>query len=120
MYDVADFELLERLLDEFATIATLPHILAEVNSLSSQLTGRVRDAFRVVFRKEISVLAEEHVPSTDAAGRSEFIYRGLTDAAILVASVRHYLVITDDLVLASDLLRTEFDVLNFTNLRSFN
>lgn len=114
-----DYDLLSRLLLSFRIVATLPHVLAEVNSLSSQLPRALLDDYRSSFRTSIAELTEDYLPSTMAASRKEFLYLGLTDAAIIEATIGKFLVLTDDLSLFSSLSRADVDVLNFTTLRTF-
>jgi rRNA-processing protein FCF1 len=118
-YTINDFDLLDRLLKVFTRVRTLPHVLAEVNSLSSQLPGDVLTEFRRTFATEIGTFWEGQLPSHQVAMRTEFSFLGLTDSAILAESIGRYLVITDDLELCATLSRVGVDVLNFTVLRSF-
>jgi len=116
----SDYGTLARFLLHFACIATLPHVLAEVNSLSSSLKNLVQ-ACRPTFREVISELSEGAVSSSAAAARPEFEFLGLTDAAIVQAADSDpRLVLTDDLRLSVNLAKSGVDVVNFNHLRSFN
>ena len=116
-FTAEDFDLLARLLAPFEVLRTLPHVLAEVNSLASQLPEGVLKAFREHFRAEMGRLVEDYVRSADASSRPEFTDVGLTDAAVVYRSLRRYLVLTDDLPLYARLTGLGVDVLNFTAIR---
>lgn len=118
-YTRRDYGLLARFLGIFAKIRTLPHVLAEVNSLSSQLPDDLLTAFRRRLVADIGILGESYLPSHQASLRPEFSFLGLTDSAILAESIGKYLVVTDDLNLYDNLSRAGIDCLNFTTLRSF-
>lgn len=118
-FTAEDYELLGRVLSQFRTIRTLPHVLAEVNSLAGQLPSEVLAEFRTQFATDIATLSEGLTTSADASQRPEFAFLGLTDSAIILESLNRYLVMTDDLKLFNALSRAGIDVINFTTLRRF-
>lgn len=117
-FTAEDFELLVRLLSPFTRIRTLPHVLAEVNSLSGQLPAQVLDQFRRNFADQITRLEEGAVTSREASRRSEFSFLGLTDAAIIAETIGKYLVMTTDVRLFVALGRAQVDAINFNSLRT--
>jgi hypothetical protein len=116
-FSYEDFQILLRLISPFKIIRTLPHVLAEVNSLSGQLHSNVLASFREHFKAQIEVFQEASPTSINASRRPEFHYLGLTDAAIILESLGKWLVLTDDLPLYIALNRAGVDVLNFTAIR---
>lgn len=117
-FDVDDYERLERLLRCFANVGGMPFVFAEINSLALKYPGP-ENRFRSAFRDCISQLSEITIPSERAASRNEFMYLGLTDAAIIEASLGKYLVLTDDLRLTNALYAVGIDVLNFNHIRDW-
>lgn len=112
-----DFQLLNRLLGQFARIVTTPNVLAEVNSLSGQWGEPARSKYFLRFADEIEALEEEYVESR-VAGREQLFARfGLTDTAIALVARDRFLVLTDDLKLALLLEYRGMAVLNFNHIR---
>lgn len=97
-------------------IVTTPNILTEVNSLLNKLGKPARE----VFSKRIVSLEELYIPSKEVASLSwPFLEYGLTDCGIADVTQSKYLVLTDDLKLASYLHKKGIDTINFNNLRAF-
>jgi len=112
-----DFDLLSGVLKSFARIVTPPHILAEVNSLSSQIAEPDGEKFFRAFAQRITTLSKEYVRSDQAAVTDSFPRLGLTDTVILLLGARSYLVLTDDHKLAGFSESRSVDVINFNHLR---
>lgn len=111
-----DYDLLVELLKRFEVIATTPNILTEVNSLLNKLG----EPARKVFSKGLVRLEETYIPSREIASLNwPFLRYGLTDCGIADIAQSRYLVLTDDLKLASYLHQKGIDTINFNNLRSF-
>lgn len=116
-FSYEDYQILRRIMRPFKIIRTLPHVLAEVNSLSGQLHSNILASFREKFKAQIELFEEESPTSINASQRREFRYLGLTDAAIILESIGKWLVLTDDLPLYVALNKAGVDVLNFTAIR---
>lgn len=116
-FSYEDFQILSRIMRPFKIIWTLPHVLAEVNSLSGQLHSNILASFRENFKSQIELFEEASPTSINASQRPEFRYLGLTDAAIILESIGKCLVLTDDLPLYVALNKAGVDVLNFTAIR---
>ena len=56
-YTLEDLELLERLVEQFRTLITTPHVLTEVSNLAS-LRGKELTAFRLLFRLLVDQMKE--------------------------------------------------------------
>ncbi|MBE9063029.1 PIN domain-containing protein [cf. Phormidesmis sp. LEGE 11477] len=111
-----DYDLLIELLKRFKVIATTPNVLTEVNSLLNKL----REPARKVFSKGLARLEEIYIPSREVASSNwPFLKYGLTDCGIADIAQSKYLVLTDDLRLASYLHQKGIDTINFNNLRTF-
>ena len=110
--------LLERLVEQFRTLITTPHVLTEVSNLAS-LHGKDLTAFRLLFRLLVDQMKEFCDESQLVVGDSSFNRLGLTDAAIARISRHSLLVLTDDLDLYMTLLDRGVDAVNFNHIRSW-
>jgi rRNA-processing protein FCF1 len=118
-----DYELLLGFIAKFHKLVTTPNILTEVNSLANQLGEPERSQCFAIFAKfaqNVTLLDEHYIKSLDAVNVDKFLQFGLTDCGILTLARSNYLVLTDDLKLASYLQSVEIDVINFNNIRVFN
>ncbi|MBW4611797.1 MAG: hypothetical protein KME21_00645 [Desmonostoc vinosum HA7617-LM4] len=118
-----DYELLLQILNYFQKFITTPNILTEVNSLANQLGEPERFQCFVrfaEFAQNVAILNEHYIESIVAVNTDKFIKFGLTDSGILTLARGKYLVLTDDLKLASYLQSINIDVINFNNIRLFN
>ncbi len=114
-----DFDLLVRIFSFFQKIVTTPNILTEVNSLMNQLGEPERSRCYTIFAQRVTVLDELYCATCDVVQVDKFSKFGLTDSGIVQATKGKYLVLTDDLRLASYLQSLEIDVINFNNVRVF-
>jgi len=115
-FDESDFGLLARLLARFKKVVTTPNILTEVSNLSDAIPENLREPYFGEFKRCLSVLVEEYIPSSAALG-SRWSRFGLTDAVIATISRERYLVITEDFRLSQALASDGIDALNFNHLR---
>ena len=114
-----DFDLLITFLSEFTTVATTPNILTEVSSFINKLGEPDRSSCYEIFALQVSALSESYIPSQDIASTDWFfsVY-GLSDCTMAsLAKSNQYLVLTDDLKMASFLHLQEVDTINFNDLR---
>jgi len=118
-FTIQDFDLLEGMLARFDRVVTTPNVLSEVNSLSNQLGGAIKNGYFAEFARQIGLLHEEYVVSADVARHDCFSRLGLTDSGILHLVKDKYLVLTDDFALYGTLEKSGIDALNFSHLRSF-
>lgn len=114
-----DYDLLKRILSYFSKIVTTPNILTEVNSLINQLGEPERSQCFVLFSEYTAQLHEFYIESNDAARLDNFPKYGLTDCGIIILARNQYLVLTDDLKLASYLQKGGIDTINFNNIRTY-
>lgn len=119
-YTFEDFILLSKLLDQFQTVVTTPHVLTEISNLSDFSPDDLKLQFFRSMVPRITVLREEYLPSADLSRTRQFLSFGLADAAIVKAAIDRYLVLTDDLALASHLERERVDVVNINRLRQMS
>ncbi len=80
-YTKTDYDFLRRVLANFETLYTVPHVLAEVGNLTD-LPGVERQHARRFLKRTISLLKEAEMPSTRSAEDSLYPKLGLVDAAI--------------------------------------
>ena len=112
-----DYDLLLQILSDFNKIVTTPNILTEVNSLANQLGEPERSQCLSVFAEGVARLNESYLESTEVVRTDSFTKFGLTDCGIATLAKNKYLVLTDDLKLASYLQKIEIDTINFNNIR---
>ena len=115
-----DYFTLLKLMEPFPQIVTTPHILTEVYNLSNQIGEPYRTGYFELFAKQIALLQEHYVPSTQLAQNPAFVRFGLTDAAIVHLAQEPYLVLTDDFRLSQYLAKQGVDVINFNHIRTQN
>lgn len=117
-YTPDDFDLLLRVLGQWKSLYTVPHVLAEVSNLTD-LSGAERPQIRQMLKETISVLTEVAVPSAQAALHQTYSALGLVDASIATVAREHECaVLTDDLDLYLCLQRDGISAFNFTHLRA--
>ena len=110
------FDLLSAFLSHFHRKVTTPSILAEVSNFAGQLNEPLRKQCFHRLSREIQLLHEHYDPSTTIAEDDLFLDVGLTDCAIRLAARDQYLVLTDDLELASRLNHLGVTAVNFNHL----
>jgi hypothetical protein len=113
-YTSQDYEILREFLSKFARLVTTPNVVTELSNLS----GRFRYDFRIVFRRFVretlvSKLAEQYVPSARASTHFAFDRLGITDATIGVLAEEKILVVTSDLDLSITLASRKLDHILF-------
>jgi hypothetical protein len=118
VYTVADFDLLELLLNQFDRRFTTPQVVTEVSNLG-KLHGPEFAAFRDWLRRTVEVLEENPIDSRTATQHYLFARLGVTDAAIAVCCSQGPLVLTDDLDLYGALRTREMPAINFNHLRDW-
>lgn len=111
-----DYDLLRGIIAYFSKIVTTPNILTEVNSLANQLGEPERSLCFSLFAQGIPKFNEYYVESKTVVSIKNFTKFGLTDCGILNVAHDKYLVLTDDLPLASYLQASGVDVINFNHL----
>lgn len=119
-YTENDFHILTAIVEFFGRVVTTPNILTEVNGLSNQLPESIRPSYYSEFAKRVGTLEEHFVESRQASISTHFTKFGLTDSGIIELVRDKYLVITDDLRLASYCQNIGIDVINFNNIRTLN
>lgn len=113
----ADWDLLTGILEQVPRRYTIPHVLAEVSTLTD-LKGPERDIAREILRKAILLLEELPIASRDACESTTYRRLGLADAAIGLAVQRcGCSVVTNDSGLYVSLLESGASVVKFDDLR---
>lgn len=117
-YTASDYELLVRLIDQFEKIIATPHILAEVSNLTNGLYGsQLNDFYETLKSSLTSIILEIHKPAIEIADNFSLSPYGLADVGIMAVAKNNYLVLTDDLRVASFALQNSVDVINFNHVR---
>lgn len=119
-YSVADFETLKDVLSRASAVRTTPHILAETSNLALQFQDPGRTLIGEALRRLIAVSTECLLPSAKAAHHASFRRLGLTDAGVIIAQDTDdgvVTLLTDDLDLYLESLRSGRQAINFAHLR---
>lgn len=111
-----DIELLSETLKVFSIIRTTPHAPAEVSNLANSLPRWQKEDWSEHFSRQIQVIPEEWIPAATIA-RNDFMWLGLTDAA-LTSSASEHVILTIDFPLSNALESRGLKVINFPHLRS--
>jgi rRNA-processing protein FCF1 len=114
-----DYDSLIQILSYFTKIVTTPNILTEVNSLANQLGEPERSQCFSIFAQGVAELDESYIESRTSVSMERFTKFGLTDCGILNLATNQYLVLTDDLKLASYLQKSGVDTINFNHIRVY-
>jgi hypothetical protein len=120
IFTVEDFYTLLRVFKFFTKIVTTPNILTEVSNLSNQLPEDIKPLYYSEFAKQLATIEEQYTASIKISTLGHFKKFGLTDSGVIDLVKNKYLVLTDDLKLASYLQNVGTDVLNFNNIRTLN
>jgi hypothetical protein len=115
-FQAEDVELLFETLKVFSTVRTTPHVLTEVSNLTNQLPAWVKQDWYMHFSHQIEVIPEEWTPAATIAS-GDFMWLGLTDAA-LAAFAETHVILTLDFPLSNSLQSRGLNAINFTHLRS--
>ncbi len=117
-YTVEDFLLLQDILARAPSVITIPHVLAETSNLVRQFAEPGRTRLCAVLQNFVVDCVETTVASKAAAGRPEFRFLGLTDAALLEAQNDTSVLLTDDLDLYVASVSAGRQAINFSHLRA--
>lgn len=116
---VDDFELPDRLLGHFRTVATTPPVLTEVSNFLGHLPNRPRRDCTELLRRLIPKLDDTHRASEELCEHPYFRESRLGDTGIADIAEGNYLVVTDDLPLHHRLNNDERqDSINFNHPRA--
>ncbi|PZR77059.1 MAG: hypothetical protein DLM73_00685 [Chthoniobacterales bacterium] len=113
----AEFDLLARIIAQFDTIITTPHVLTEVSNLAGRLPERLHVAFRKFFALVINRLGERNAAAIELAATPHFTKFGIADTAISLVAPGQYFVLTEEAALYSYLSAKGIDVMNFSHVR---
>jgi hypothetical protein len=121
-YNEGDFELLGQAISLFSDVVLLPHVLAEVSSLSRQIRNPARSEIQEKLKGLVETAIEIPVPSLHGVRRDDFPEFGLTDAVILQLCTLaqngvSFSLLTADNKLAVQAEMLGYSVLNFLHLR---
>jgi len=110
-----DVDLLTETLSIFSSVRTTPHVLTEVSNLANALPKWIKEDWAEHFSKQIQVISEEWTSAASIAA-GDFLWLGLTDAALATLAKTH-VILTIDFPLSNSLESRGLNVINFTHLR---
>jgi predicted nucleic acid-binding protein len=118
-YRPEDWDILRELLGQIPGRIVIPHILAEVSTLTDMKGSDLFQARRILRLTVEEKMEEVPIPSEDAFGSAYYDRLGLTDAAVCVTAKRlGCSVITNDFQLYSTLLNEGASAELFSNLQA--
>lgn len=114
-FSVADYDRLIAMLGDHRVVI-LPHIAAEASNLVAFHQEPERGQLMVVFATILQAIEERYVESRHAALQREYLFLGLTDAAILANPTADE-ILTTDAMLHVAALKRGIAAVNFNHLR---
>lgn len=100
-YGEKHFDLLTELTRRFSRTVTVPHVVAEVSSLSRQIANPAKAAIHRKLREFVDLATELPIPSAIGFRRPEAVSLGLTDAILLHLCETGITLMTADAALAA-------------------
>lgn len=116
-FTVDDYDLLLGKISLASSVLVTPNTLTETSNLAAYIGEPAKSAVFQVLRSVIAESNETYIPSRTAAGRDEFIRLGLTDSAIIEASLHEVVLLTTDLDLYVAATSKGIPAINFNHLR---
>jgi len=116
MFQIDDYELLDRFLRDFHAIAMTPHVLTEVSNHAQHLKGSLGEALFESFARFSADSTERFTPASVLSRGDEFKHFGMTDWALAEAA-DEVTIITTDFRLAGYLQTEGKEVVNLNHLR---
>jgi rRNA-processing protein FCF1 len=115
-FSISDFENLQRLLAQFTSQSTVPHVLTEASNLLDTGHGRMREDIFKVLKAYICNQSEIDIPSQNGANSTVFNRLGLTDAILYEAASKGATIITTDQKLHHAALSAGIKSINFNEI----
>ncbi|HRJ59835.1 MAG TPA: PIN domain-containing protein [Azospirillaceae bacterium] len=116
-YSFDDFRRLGVILNQFENIVVTPNVLTETSNLLRQIAEPARSEITTVYANHIPTLVEQHISSREAAARPEFLWLGLSDAALLDVNKTDIIMLTADGKLWTAALTAGYQAWNFNHIR---
>jgi len=116
MFQLDDYQLLDRLLERFDKLVTTPHVLTEVSNHAHHLKGPLGVSLLERFAQFSASTLENHRSAVELSRRPEFISLGIADCALTELGTG-ITVITTDFRLSGILEAKGHPVLNLNKLR---
>lgn len=116
-YDEQDYDVLIQLVSEYSQLVVTPNTLTETSNLVSQIGEPDRSRIREALRRIVNQAEEQYVASRAAVARKEFLWLGLTHAALLELPRDDTTLLTVDAGLHREALANGRDSINFNHLR---
>ena len=114
-YSVADYRLLRTLISAYSQIIVTPNTMTETSNLVRNIAEPACTHILQVLGVLLEQAEERYVASRDAARHHDFLRLGITDAALLNASLDGAALLTSDLDLYLAAASSGRRVVNFTH-----
>lgn len=119
LYTVAEYRLLKNFVSQFGKILVTPHVLAETSALLNQIGEPKRSKLAAHFGCQVEEFDESISPASLLVRSPCFVRLGLTDAGLLeICKSGDVALITADLDLYLEVLKTNPNAINFNHLRA--
>src|ERR1035441_3092831 len=109
-FQTEDIDLLSETLKVFSAVRTTPHVLTEVSNLANSLPKWIKVDWSEHFSRQIQVIQEEWTSAAKIAS-GDFMWLGLTDAALAALASTH-VILTIDFPLSNSLETQGLKVIN--------
>ena len=116
-FDRTDYLLLKELIGASSGIIVTPHVLAEASNLLRQVKDPLQRELTARLRRLIEDVTETQVGARIAVARNEFLWLGLTDAAILATELEDVTILTADAGLHISAEKAGRKSLNYNHIR---
>lgn len=117
-YEPEDFDLISEIARGFGTLATTPHVLAEMSNHADFHEEPERSDLFISIQRRIPMLQELTVDAAVSVSSPAFVRLGLTDAAIAhLASSNALVVLTTDLDLWLHLQKLQVPAYNYNHFK---
>jgi len=116
-FDRNDYLIVKDLIAASAGVIVTPHVLAETSNLVRQIKEPMRGELTARLGRLINNCYEIQISARVAVSRDEFLWLGLTDAAILANEARDITILTTDAGLHVGALKAGRKSFNYNHIR---
>ena len=116
-FTVEDYDTLLGIVSGASEVLVTPNTLTETSNLAAYIGEPARSRVLDVLRTVSTGSQERYIPSSTAARRSEFLWLGLTDTALLETAAKDVTLLTTDFNLYNAALAKGAKAFNFNHLR---
>lgn len=118
-YTTEDYDLLLGFINGFLKVVVTPHILAETSNLVDVFNKKLKSKPFLIIKEllEGNLFEEHYISALEVCETRGFPRYGVTDSGLVEVARNKYLILTDDLKMASYCHEEQADVINFNHIR---